>query len=208
MLEESCIKFINGLASAAPVPGGGSASALTAALGMALGSMVGELTIGKKNYEQYETEISDLLFRSTELIHEFTELVQKDIDAFSRLSRAYKLPKNTDEEKTRRTAEIQESVKGAAEAPLAIAEACVKALKLLDSYSIIGNKNVISDAGTGTALCEAALKGSRLNVLVNLKSMKDETLRDELYQRLNAVIDMGIHLADITYSRVEKACEI
>ena len=206
MLEKTCNNFINELASQAPVPGGGSASALTAAIGTALGSMVGELTTGKKEYEAYETEISELLFKSGELINEFKDLVQKDVDAFNILSKAYKFPKNTEEEKVVRTEAIQSALKEAAITPIMIAEACVKALKLLDSYSLIGNKNLITDAGTGTALCAAALKGARLNALINLKSMKDEDLKARLYDQLNALTDTGIHLADITYERVEKAC--
>lgn len=206
MLDKSCNMFIDELASSAPVPGGGSASALTAAIGMALGSMVGELTTGKKGYEQYENEISELLFKSGELIDEFRNLVQLDIDSFSRLSEAYKLPKSTDEESVYRAEEIQTSLLGAAKAPILIVEACVKALKLLDSYSLIGNKNLLTDAGTGTAICLAALKGARLNALINIKSMKDAELKEELYRKLNTLTDAGEHLSKITYDRVEKAC--
>ena len=143
MLDKSCNSFIDELASSAPVPGGGSASALVAAIGMALGSMVGELTAGKKGYEEYENEISELLFKSGELIKEFRNLVQLDIDAFGRLSEAYKIPKGSEEENLRRTEQIQKALHDAAQAPIMIVEACVKALKLIDSYSLIGNKNLL-----------------------------------------------------------------
>ena len=206
MLDKSCNIFIDELASSAPVPGGGSASALTAAIGMALGSMVGELTTGKKGYEQYENEISELLFKSGELINEFRHLVRLDIESFSKLSEAYKIPKGTEEENLYRIEKIQNALHSAAQAPIMIVEACLKALKLLDSYSLIGNKNLITDAGTGTALCLAALKGARLNALINIKSMKDPELKAALYRQLNTSTDAGEHLAKITYDRVEKAC--
>lgn len=207
MLEKSCNEFIDQLASNAPVPGGGSASALTAAIGMALGSMVGELTSGNKKFSEYETEVSELLFRSSELIGRFKELTLMDMEAFERLNKALKLPRSTEEEKASRTEAVQTALVGAAEAPLLIVEECVKALKILDSYSLIGNNFVISDAGTGTALCEAALKGARLNVLVNLKLMKDTELRDSMKQRLDAASETGRHLAKLTYERVEQICE-
>ncbi len=207
MLDKSCNEFIEKLASNAPIPGGGSASALTAVLGTALGSMVGELTSRNKKFSEYETEISELLFRSSELISTFKELTLKDMEAFEKLNNALKLPQGTDEEKQSRTEAVQNALVDAAETPLLIVEECVKALKILDSYSLIGNNYVISDAGTGTALCEAALNGARLNVLVNLKLMKDTELRDSLKQRLDAASETGRHLAKMTYERVEQICE-
>lgn len=206
MLNQTCKEFIDVLASKEAVPGGGGASALAGAIGIALGSMVGELTTGKKTYAQYETEISNLIFRSQELIREFEALVEEDAKAFLPLSEAYKMPNSTEEEKAARENAIQSGLVAAAEAPLQIAEACLKALRVLDSFSLIGSRLAISDAGTGAAICLAALKGARLNVLINLKSMKDQEKRKELSDKIDAITDSGIHLAEITYSRVEKAC--
>lgn len=76
----------------------------------------------------------------------------------------------------------------------------------MDSFSLIGSRLAVSDAGTGAAICLAALKGARLNVLINLKLMKDEEKRKELSDKLDAITDSGVHLAEITYARVEKAC--
>ena len=206
MLNQTCREFIDVLASKEPVPGGGGASALAGAVGMALGSMVGELTIGKKAYAEYENEISELLFRSQELIREFEELVEEDAKAFLPLSEAYRLPSGTPEEAQRKEDAVQAALAGAAEAPLRIAEACLKALRVLDSFSLIGSRMAVSDAGTGAAICLAALKGARLNVLINLKLMKNIEKRKELSDKIDAVTDAGIHLADMTYARVEKAC--
>ncbi len=206
MLNQTCREFIDVLASREPVPGGGGASALAGAVGMALGSMVGELTVGKEKYAEYDTEISELLFRSQELMRRFEELVDEDAKAFLPLSEAYRLPKSTPQEAEEREAAIQKALVAAAEAPLQIAENCLKALRVLDSFSLIGSRMAVSDAGTGAAICLAALKGARLNVLVNLRLMKDTEKRKELSDKIDAVTDSGIHLANMTYDRVERAC--
>ncbi len=206
MLNRTCREFIDVLASREPVPGGGGASALTGAIGIALGAMVGELTVGKEKYAEHEAEISNLIFRSQELIQQFDELVTKDAEAFLPLAEAYKMPKSTPEESEAREQAVQAALVAAAEVPLEIAENCVKALRILDSFSLIGSRMAVSDAGTGAAICLAALKGARLNVLVNLQLMKDKEKRKELSDKLDAITDTGIHLADITYARVEKAC--
>lgn len=206
MLNRTCREFIDVLASREPVPGGGGASALTGAIGIALGAMVGELTVGKEKYAEHEAVISNLIFRSQELIQQFDELVTKDAEAFLPLAEAYKMPKSTPEESEAREQAVQAALVAAAEVPLEIAENCVKALRILDSFSLIGSRMAVSDAGTGAAICLAALKGARLNVLVNLQLMKDKEKRKELSDKLDAITDTGIHLADITYARVEKAC--
>ena len=191
MLNRTCREFIDVLASREPVPGGGGASALAGAVGIALGAMVGELTVGKKKYAEHEAEISNLIFRSQELIQKFDELVTKDAEAFLPLAAAYRMPKSTPEEARAQEQAVQEALIAAAQAPLEIAETCLKALRILD---------------TGAAICLAALKGARLNVLINLKLMKDEEKRKELSDKLDAITDSGVHLAEITYARVEKAC--
>ncbi len=206
MVNLTCKDFVSELASNKPVPGGGGASALAGAIGTALGAMVGELTIGKKKYEEYEAEVSNLIFRSQELIGEFETLVQKDADAFLLLSEAYKIPAGTEAEKAAKNKAIQECLLAAAQAPLEIAEASLKALRILDSFSLIGNRLAVSDAGTGAAICLAALKGARLNVLINLRLMEDKETKKEIVDKLNTITDTGIHLADITYARVEKLC--
>ena len=206
MLNRTCREFIDVLASREPVPGGCGASALAGAVGIALGAMVGELTVGKKKYAEHEAEISNLIFRSQELIQKFDELVTKDAEAFLPLAAAYRMPKSTPEEARAQEQAVQEALIAAAQAPLEIAETCLKALRILDSISLIGSRLAVSDAGTGAAICLAALKGARLNVLINLKLMKDEEKRKELSDKLDAITDSGVHLAEITYARVEKAC--
>ncbi len=129
MLNRTCREFIDVLASREPVPGGGGASALASAVGIALGAMVGELTVGKKKYAEHEAEISNLIFRSQELIQKFDELVTKDAEAFLPLAAAYRMPKSTPEEARAQEQAVQEALIAAAQAPLEIAETCLKALR-------------------------------------------------------------------------------
>lgn len=206
MLDLSCSEFIDTLGSKASVPGGGSASALVGALGMALGTMAGELTAGKEKFAQHEQKLEQLLKNSKELTEELKQAVYDDMKAFEPLAQAYKLPSSTDEEKAFRQQTIQDSLREAAEAPLNLAELSLKALHILDEYSRIENRLVISDAGTGAALCKAALQGAKLNVLTNLRLMKNEDIKTELENRLNKVTTEGNELADSIYSRVEALC--
>ncbi len=206
MLSKSCTQFINELGSSLPVPGGGSASALAGALGAALGTMVGELSKDKKSIAGHEEEMAELIKNSKELTAKFKDAVMLDVTSFKPLAEAYKLPSATEEEKAARTAAIQKGLVPAAEAPLRLAELCADALVILNRFSELGNRLVISDAGTGAAMIEAALKGARLNVLINLRQMKDEEKKAEFSERLEKAYSAGIRTAGETYSRVEKAC--
>ncbi len=203
MLDNTCTDFIEALASKKPVPGGGGASALTGSLGTALGSMVGNLTTGKKKYADVEEDIQRLLRQSEELTARFNGLVVKDAEVFEPLSRAYGMPRGTEEEKKEREQVLQSALKKAALVPLEIAECSLEALRLLDEYALKGSRLVISDAGVGAVLCKAALQGARLNVLINVKLMKDVNLKAELLQKINALEKEGAALADKIYGCVE-----
>ena len=130
MLTKTCFEFAEVLASKEPVPGGGGASAYVGSLGVALGSMVGNLTLGKKKYADVEEEIKDLLEKSQSLMDRLNSLVEADAEAFKPLSDAYRLPSGTDEEKEYKEKMIQASLKAAAQAPLDIAKACCEAIEL------------------------------------------------------------------------------
>ncbi len=202
MLEKSCYSFLDALASREPVPGGGGASALAGSLGMALGCMVGNLTAGKKTYADVEEDIQALLVKSRELMARFNRLVAEDAEVFEPLARAYGMPRGTPEEKQKKEQVLQAALVQAARVPLEIARCSLAALKLLDEYAQKGSRLVVSDAGTGALLCKAALQGAGLNVLVNLKLMKDENLKKELAEELAALEREGLALADRIYSSV------
>ena len=151
-----CNEFVEVLASKAPVPGGGGASALVGAIGTALGNMVGSLTVGKKKYAEVEDEMWELKKKCDELQKDFLRLIERDAEVFEPLSKAYGMPRSTEEEKAEKARVMEIVLKDACSVPMEIMEKCCEA---------------ISDAGVGAAFCKAALKGASLNVYINTKSM-------------------------------------
>jgi formiminotetrahydrofolate cyclodeaminase len=204
MLNRTCVEFIELLASKEPVPGGGGASALVASLGIALGSMVGNLTTGKKKYADVEEDIQRLLIESKVLSKTLNNLVIKDAEAFEPLSKAYGLPKETEEEKLYKEKALQEALIDATLVPLEIAECALKCIKVLDQYSRIGSRLVISDAGVGVSFCKAALQGAKLSVLINLKLMTNQKLKKDFELRMQKIEEEGLQLADKVYKYVEE----
>lgn len=203
MINKSCKEFINELSSKEPVPGGGGACAFLGALGMALGSMVGNLTLGKKKYKEFEKDIEKLLILSEGIIYDFERLVQKDADSFLPLSKAYKLPKNTEEEKLKKEEALQKALVDATIVPLEIARLCLKAIDLHEEYAKKGTKMAISDVGVGVVFCKAAFQGAKLNVLINTKMMKNQELKSLIEKELQIIEDEVIEKADKLYKDVE-----
>ncbi len=203
MTDQNRYEFIKALSSKAPVPGGGGASAYVGALGIALGSMVGNLTLGKKRYQDVQEDIAWLLDKSEELIGKFTYLVEKDAEAFFPLSQAYGLPQNTEEEKLAKETALQHALIAATEIPLEIARYCLKAIELHEEYVKKGARIAISDVGVGVIFCKAALQGAKLNVLINTKIMKDQELKSKIENELNHIERIGLKKADQIYQEVE-----
>ena len=166
-------KFLDELASDSPAPGGGSVAALAGALGSALTSMVSNLTIGKKKYQDVEVEMRNIVQQSDELRQRFTTLVDQDTFAFNKVMEAYGLPKETDNQKALRDAAIQEATKEAALVPLEVMKHVIDALALAKTVAEKGNVNSVSDAGTSALMLNAALEAAALNVKINLNSIND-----------------------------------
>lgn len=205
MLKSSCIDFLNKLSSKEPVPGGGGACAFVGALGISLGSMVGNLTMGKKKYQAVEEDIKELLIKSEEIKLELEKLVDKDAEAFFPLSQAYGLPKNTEEEKIERDKILQNALIGASEVPLNIAKCCGKAIDLLEEYYKKGTRIAISDVGVGAYFAKAALMGAKLNVLINTNLMKDEILKKSIETELNELVEKYSKKAEEIFLKVENS---
>lgn len=166
-------QFLNELASAEPVPGGGSVAALGGALAASLLAMVCHLTIGRKGYEPVQDEILKLLAQVEPFQSRFRELMQADIDAYSGVMAAYKLPKTNPDEQATRAGAIQDALKHASDVPLRVAEECAALIELARPVAEKGNKNAASDAGVGSLIAEASLRGAALNVAINLGGIKD-----------------------------------
>ncbi|MGI6705086.1 MAG: cyclodeaminase/cyclohydrolase family protein [Clostridia bacterium] len=202
MVNKSCVEFVDMLASKAPVPGGGGASALCGALGMALGSMVGNLTLGKKKYQDVQEDIENILEKAQVLQKELLDLVEKDAEVFEPLSKAYGMPKNTEEERAEKDRVMEEALKLASSVPLEIMEKTIQAIELHEELAAKGTRLAISDVGVGVQFCKAALIGASLNVFINTKYMKDRETAQKLDDRTDKMLKEGIEKADRIYQQV------
>lgn len=187
--DKSIEMFLNELASKQATPGGGSAAAIMGAQSAALISMVCNLTIGKPKYAEVEDEMQALLKRSETLREKLTAMIKADVDVFDKLMACYGLPKESDQEKTARSTQIQSVLKDATIVPLECAKACAETIELSRIAANKGNTGVISDAGVAGMAGYSALKSAALNVYINAGSIKDREFADaklaELEQTLN-----------------------
>lgn len=201
--EYSVQKFLDELASAAPTPGGGGAAAMMGAQAAGLISMVCNLTIGKPKYIEVEVDMQAVLTRAEELRAAFVDMIKADAQVFDKVMEAYGLPKETDADKTARSAAIQEALKIATEVPLACAKACVETLRLSMIAAEKGNVNVISDAGVAAMAGFAALKSAALNVYVNTGSLKDRGYAEACLVELEEMLSGAEGVADSIYQLVK-----
>lgn len=180
--------YLHALASEQSTPGGGSAAALSGAMGAALASMVCRLTLGKEAYAGVRQEIEELLRRAENLRSRFQQLFQEDIEAYGRLSASYKLPRETSEERTARSAAIQEQLVEAALVPLEVAERAAELVQCCQRIAEIGNAAVLSDVAIGAILASGAGEGAALLVRFNLRAMKNDELVAGLGKRLSGAL--------------------
>ncbi len=186
--DKSLQVFLDELASSAPTPGGGSGAAIMGAMGAALVSMVCNLTVGKKGYEEVEDHLKDVLKQAEALRDRLTDMIRADVEVFDRLMASYRMPKETDEEKSVRSEEIQASLKEATDVPLNCARACAEAIELCRDAAEKGNLNVISDAGVAVVAADAAMKSAALNVYINVGSIKDKAFAEERSTELEKIL--------------------
>jgi len=188
LIDKKVSNFLDELASNSPTPGGGSVAALAGALGAALISMVGNLTVGKKKYEDVEEDIKKIISSSEKLRYELSQLIEEDVKVFNNFMATYKMPKDTEDEKKMRTKKIQEALVEAAKVPLKTAYKCLDIMILSQEVVEKGNINVISDAGVAVLMAEAALESAILNVKINLRMIKNEKIREELSSSIKELL--------------------
>ena len=188
LIDKKISNFLDELASNSPTPGGGSVAALAGALGAALISMVGNLTVGKKKYEDVEEDIKKILSSSEKLRYELSQLIEEDVKAFNNFMATYKMPKETEDEKKVRAEKMQESLIKAAKVPLKTAYKCFDIMIVSQEAAEKGNLNVVSDAGVAVLMAEAALESAILNVKINLRMIKDEKVRTELFSSIKEIL--------------------
>jgi len=196
--EISLADFTGALASKTSVPGGGGASALVASIGIALGDMVGEFTVGKKKYIDVEPEIIKLMEKAQSLREELLECINADAVAFEPLSKAYAIPKDDPS----RQQIMEKCLKDAAAVPFRILQLGCEAIDLQRDFADKGSVIMISDAATGVALLEGAIKGAAINVKINTKSMTDTEYANELNAKVDALLKEYIEKSRTIYTEV------
>ncbi len=175
MLTDLTIEeFLEHVASAEPIPGGGSVAALCAALAASLAEMVARLTVGRQGNAALDREMNDLIARARTLRAELMRAVDQDSEAYSKVMQAYRMPKSTDEEKQLRRNAVEEALKEAARVPLAVAQMAVDTLELASVAVNKGNKNAVTDGLVGTFAARSAVMAAIANVRINLQSITDE----------------------------------
>jgi formiminotetrahydrofolate cyclodeaminase len=194
--------FLDELASSAPAPGGGSVAALSGALGAGLISMVCNLTLGKPKYATVQDDVAAILKKSESLRKELTDLLEEDVQAYTRLSQTMKMPRDTDEQKAARAALMDKALKAATDVPMRVAAACAAVMALCPPAAEKGNTNAVSDVGVGILMAEAGLRGAALNVLINLGFIKDERFVSESRRKLNSLLQGKPELRDEIYNLV------
>ena len=183
--DYSCHEFAGKLAAKVSVPGGGGAAALVGALSMALCSMAGNFTTGKKKYAQYEEELQAILKEAEDIRTRLLDLVEEDAKMFEPLSVAYSIPK----EDPQRVEKLEKATLDAIVPPLEMMRQIKRVIELLERMKEIGSVIMISDVGCGAALAGAALKSASLNVFINTKSLQDRDKANSFEQEADSILD-------------------
>ena len=196
---KSCREFVTVLASNEPAPGGGGASALVAALGTALGNMVGSLTVGKKKYADVEEEIKALMKECDDLQTQLLDQVPADAEGFIPLSKAYGIPKDD----PTRAETLEKATIIACQVPMHIMELCCKSLDAIKVFADKGSRLAVSDAGCGAVIVKSALQAASLNVFINTKTLQNREVAEEMNAKCLGMLDTYGKLADEIFETVK-----
>lgn len=197
--------FADETASESPAPGGGSISAYVGSLGAALGTMVANLSAGKRGWEDKINLFSDFAAQGQHVKDTLLTLVDEDTNAFNKIMNAFGLPKGTDEEKKARTQAIEDATKYACEIPFKVMETAYSILPMLAAMVEQGNPNSITDAGVGVLCVKTAVRGAYFNVLVNAQGLKDRAFAEDIKSRAKQILDKNHAEADALVAKVEAA---
>lgn len=204
LTKSTCEEFVDALASKKAIPGGGGVSALTGALGVALNTMVANFSIGKKKFKNIEKEHEEIIKEGLELKDKLVNLVNKDAENFLPLSKAYGMKADTDEEKKKKEKVLQNALKDACIGPVEMIENIYKSILLHERLVEKSSNIIISDIGVGVQCLKAALYSAKLNVVINLNSIKDKEFKKEVEKRVGTKIEEGSRKADEIFKRVEE----
>ncbi|MDD3831398.1 MAG: cyclodeaminase/cyclohydrolase family protein [Clostridia bacterium] len=193
LLQDMYLKeFIKATASNQPVPGGGSVSAYCASIGVALAQMVASLTAGKKGYENVSQQMLDYIPILEQLQDQFLNDIDRDSDSFDAVMQAFKLPKESEQDKQIRRASIQEATKNAALVPMQLAEKIASLFPICEFIATNGNKNALSDICVATMLLRTGLLGALYNVRINLTSLPQSPFTESMYGKVAQLEEYAI----------------
>lgn len=204
LAEMQVAQFVDVMASDAPAPGGGSASALEGAVGAALTAMVCALTVGKKKYADVQELAVESQKKAEDLKARFVDVMDRDTEAFNAVSAVFAMPKDTDEQKAARKAAMQEALKGCTKTPFEMMQLTCETLEL--TRSLVGrlNASAASDLGCSALSLRAAIQGAWLNVLINISGIADEAFAAEYRKNGEALLAKALPLADEIYEEILK----
>lgn len=197
-------EFLETLASKSPVPGGGAAAALSAALAVSLASMVCSLTSGKRRFTAVQKDIERIAEESLEFRRQFMLSADEDQQAFLPLAAAYAMPAGSTEQKAERENAMQQALAGAAQAPLKLMRLCEQTVPLFLELLEKGNPIALSDVGVGAAMLCASVKAALLNVKINTKMMDDRESAAEMDAEADRILKSVTELLEEGYLRVEE----
>lgn len=197
-LDERMERFLTELASKAPIPGGGGAAALMGSLAAALGSMVGNLTTGKKKYEQYQQDIEHILSVLQDSLWEIYEYIEKDAHAFEPLAKAYKIPRD----QPGREELMEEVTLQAAKVPLDLTKKLYGIIPLLEELEIKGSRLAISDVAVAASCLTSALESGVMNIYINTRSLKNRKLAEEINEEAKRMSGEGVLRCKKIYERI------
>lgn len=202
LVEMTVNTYLDVLKSDAPAPGGGSVSALSGAQGIGLALMVCDLTLGKEKYADYQTICAEAKEKGLSVYNRLVEAIDKDTEAFNLVSAAFKMPKETDEEKAARKQAIADGTLVATQVPFETMEIALEGLKIVESLEGKSNPNASSDLGVAALNLMSAVRGAWLNVKINLPGVKDEEAAKNFAEKGEAIIAEAEKLAAPIYERV------
>ena len=202
LVDQRTGDFIEILASDAPAPGGGSAAALSAAMGAALTEMVAALTVGKPKYAEHAELTRSILSEAESLRLALTQAIDKDTEAFNGVSAVFTMPKSTDEEKTARKEAMQAALKAATLVPLEVMGLALDALKLTSLAVGTSNTNAASDLGVAVLSLLAGVKGAWLNVLINLAGVADANFVERHKTSGSEIVEKAESLSADVYNKI------
>lgn len=202
LVEMTVSEFAAVMASDAPAPGGGSASALNGAIGAGLAAMVCALTVGKKKYAEYEALAVEAEKKAVALKDRFIEIIDTDTEAFNAVSAVFAMPKDTDEQKAARKAAMQEALKGCTISPFEMMELATEALEVVTSLVGKSNASAASDLGCAALNLKSAIQGAWLNVCINVCGIQDEAFAKEYREKGEALLAKALPMADAAYQAI------